>query len=99
MSVAIVTGSAGLIGSETVGFLAARGFTVVGLDNDMRQVFFCPEASTACAATILLITFLGIIPAGLIWAQVEGVQLRSITKESERAGEGLMEDEARAREV
>jgi CDP-paratose 2-epimerase len=47
MPAAIVTGSAGLIGSETVQFLGRKGFTVVGIDNDMRQVFFGPEASTA----------------------------------------------------
>jgi CDP-paratose 2-epimerase len=46
MSVALVTGSAGLIGSETVQFLGRKGFTVVGIDNDMRRVFFGPEAST-----------------------------------------------------
>jgi len=47
LDVAIVTGSAGLIGAETVRFLAGKGFTVAGIDNDMRQVFFGPEASTA----------------------------------------------------
>ncbi|MCS6806056.1 MAG: NAD-dependent epimerase/dehydratase family protein [Acidobacteriota bacterium] len=47
MSVAIVTGSSGLIGSETVGFLHDQGMTVVGLDNDMRAYFFGPEASTS----------------------------------------------------
>lgn len=47
MAVAIVTGSAGLIGSESVRFLAAKGFDVVGIDNDMRKVFFGAEASTA----------------------------------------------------
>jgi CDP-paratose 2-epimerase len=47
MSVAIVTGSAGLIGSEAVRFLAAKGLTVAGIDNDMRRVFFGDEASTA----------------------------------------------------
>jgi CDP-paratose 2-epimerase len=47
MSVAIVTGSAGLIGSETVEALCGRGLDVVGIDNDMRQVFFGAEASTA----------------------------------------------------
>jgi CDP-paratose 2-epimerase len=46
-SVAIVTGSGGLIGSETVIHFAERGWTVVGLDNDMRARFFGPEASTA----------------------------------------------------
>jgi CDP-paratose 2-epimerase len=47
MSLAVVTGSAGLIGSETVRFLADRGFDVIGLDNDMRRRFFGDEASTA----------------------------------------------------
>lgn len=47
MSVAVVTGSAGLIGAEAVRFLAAQGFDVVGIDNDMRRVFFGDEASTA----------------------------------------------------
>ncbi|MBF0628828.1 MAG: NAD-dependent epimerase/dehydratase family protein [Magnetococcales bacterium] len=46
MSVAIVTGSAGLIGAETVRFLSAQGMTVVGIDNDMRRYFFGDQAST-----------------------------------------------------
>jgi CDP-paratose 2-epimerase len=46
MSVAIVTGSAGLVGSEAVRFLAACGMDVVGIDNNMRAAFFGPEAST-----------------------------------------------------
>jgi CDP-paratose 2-epimerase len=47
MPVAIVTGSGGLIGSESVKHLVARGFDVVGIENDMRARFFGPEASTA----------------------------------------------------
>src|SRR5437899_12817992 len=47
MSVVIVTGSAGLIGSETCKKFHAEGFDVVGIDNDMRATFFGPEASTA----------------------------------------------------
>ena len=42
----IVTGSAGLIGSETVKRFAQDGFRVIGIDNDMRAEFFGPEAST-----------------------------------------------------
>lgn len=42
----IVTGSAGLIGSEAVRFFCERGHAVIGVDNDMRRVFFGPEAST-----------------------------------------------------
>jgi len=46
MAVALVTGSAGLIGSEAVDSLVSRGFDVVGIDNDMRRQFFGDEAST-----------------------------------------------------
>jgi CDP-paratose 2-epimerase len=45
--IAIITGSQGLIGSEAARFWAEKGFTVVGIDNDMRAYFFGPEASTA----------------------------------------------------
>jgi CDP-paratose 2-epimerase len=47
MPVAIVSGSGGLIGSESVQHLVKHGFDVVGLENDMRARFFGPEASTA----------------------------------------------------
>jgi CDP-paratose 2-epimerase len=47
VSVALVTGSAGLIGSEAVRHFAGLGMDVVGIDNDMRARFFGPEASTA----------------------------------------------------
>lgn len=47
MAVAIITGSAGLIGSEATRFFAKQGLEIVGIDNDMRQVFFGKEASTA----------------------------------------------------
>jgi CDP-paratose 2-epimerase len=46
MTIILVTGSAGLIGSESVRFFCERGFTVVGIDNNMRQVFFGEDAST-----------------------------------------------------
>jgi CDP-paratose 2-epimerase len=47
MSVAVVTGSAGLIGSQAVLHFASVGLDVVGVDNDMRRVFFGDESSTA----------------------------------------------------
>lgn len=53
MSVAIITGSAGLIGSEASKFFADLGLTVVGIDNDMRAEFFGVEASTAWNRKVL----------------------------------------------
>src|SRR6476659_10466077 len=46
MSVVLVTGSSGLVGSEAVAHYAAQGRHIVGIDNDMRRVFFGEEAST-----------------------------------------------------
>jgi CDP-paratose 2-epimerase len=46
MSVAIVTGSGGLVGSEAVRHFVEAGFDVVGVDNDMRAYFFGESAST-----------------------------------------------------
>ena len=46
MKIAIVTGSLGLVGSESVRFLSECGLKVVGIDNDMRREFFNEDAST-----------------------------------------------------
>lgn len=46
MGICLVTGSAGLIGSESARYFAEKGFHIVGIDNDMRAEFFGPDAST-----------------------------------------------------
>jgi CDP-paratose 2-epimerase len=46
MSVAIITGSAGLVGSEAVAYFATQGMDIVGIDSDMRAQFFGASAST-----------------------------------------------------
>jgi CDP-paratose 2-epimerase len=46
MNIAIVTGSAGLIGSEAVKFFSSRFDMVVGIDNNLRQYFFGKEGSS-----------------------------------------------------
>lgn len=43
---ALITGSAGLIGSEAAKFFAKKGFEIIGIDNNMRRYFFGEEAST-----------------------------------------------------
>lgn len=54
MDVAIVTGSNGLIGSESVRFLCQHKFKVIGIDNDMRRYFFGNDASTKWVETELV---------------------------------------------
>ena len=46
----LVTGSAGLIGSQACDFLHEKGFLIIGIDNDMRSYFFGKEASTVTDA-------------------------------------------------
>jgi CDP-paratose 2-epimerase len=54
MPVAVVSGSGGLIGSESVRHLVETGWEVIGLENDLRAEFFGPEASTAAVSAELV---------------------------------------------
>ncbi len=49
-----------------------------------------PEASLGCAAALLLVTFVGIVPVGLAWARLDRVSLIRVAEESEHAGEDLV---------
>lgn len=53
MSIAIVTGSSGLVGSETAKFLHEKGMDVVGIDNNMREYFFGKEGSVEWSTDVL----------------------------------------------
>lgn len=53
MSVVLVTGSAGLVGSETVKFFCSRGYDVVGIDNNMRRSLFGEDSSTEWMRKVL----------------------------------------------
>ena len=46
MSIVLITGSNGLVGSESVQFFSKKGFDVVGIDNNLRQFFFGKNSST-----------------------------------------------------
>jgi len=46
MSIVIITGSSGLVGSESVNFFCKKGFDVIGIDNNYRKLFFGSDGST-----------------------------------------------------
>jgi len=54
MSLVIVTGSSGLVGSETVNFFCNKGFDVLGIDNNLRKFFFGADGSTTWVKNKLL---------------------------------------------
>lgn len=85
----VVSGGASVVQLPVLGW-----FSQIGIVAAAITAFFnaSPEASTACAAMLLLVTFLAIVPVGLIWAQFENVNLRAISRASEHAGEGIAED-------
>ncbi len=92
----IASGGASVIQLPVLGWFSQIGLVVVALTLVLGA---SAEASTACAATLLLVTFLSIIPVGLIWAQFEHVSFRKIAAESEHAGEKLAGEEPASQEV
>jgi len=46
MSIVLVTGSCGLVGSESVKFFASMGFDIIGIDNNLRFNFFGKDGDT-----------------------------------------------------
>jgi uncharacterized membrane protein YbhN (UPF0104 family) len=62
----------------------------------MHTLYGAPiEAATACGAMLLVVTFLCIIPTGLIYSRVEHVSLKKVAQESEAAGAGVEVADAR----
>jgi hypothetical protein len=86
----VVSGVTSVFQLPVLGWFTQIGIVAAAIANFFGASY---EASTACAATILLVTFLCIIPVGLIWAQFEHVSLRKVTAESEHVDEALNPEE------
>ena len=82
----MISGGVSVLQLPVLGWFSQIAFVAAALSSLFGA---SPEAATACAATILLCTFLCIAPVGLIWAQFEHVSLRKVTVESEHAEEEL----------
>jgi uncharacterized membrane protein YbhN (UPF0104 family) len=83
----IASGGASIFQLPVLGWFTQIGIVAAAIAGLFGAA---PEASTACAAALLLVTFLGVIPVGLIWAQFEHISFRRIAHESE-AAEGIVE--------
>ncbi len=69
-------------------------FTQIGIVAKAMQSFFNvePEPALGAAAMLLVVTFMSIIPVGLLWSRFEHVSLKKLTEESEHAGEEIAQD-------
>ena len=56
MNIALITGSAGLIGSESVTFFSDKFDLIIGIDNNYREVLFGQQASTLWNRDVLINT-------------------------------------------
>lgn len=81
-----ISGAASSITLPVIGWFSQIAFVAASLSG-IFQVG--KEAATAAAALLLFVTFLCIVPIGLIWAQMENINLRSVASESGKAGEEL----------
>ncbi len=82
----VVSGVSSIVQLPVLGWFTQIGLVAAAISKFLGVN---PEPATACAATLLLTTFLGIVPVGLIWAQIDHVSLRKVTVESEHAEEDL----------
>jgi glycosyltransferase 2 family protein len=89
----VASGTASVFQLPVLGWFSQIGLVAVAISGILGAG---AEVSTACAATLLLITFLGVVPIGLVWAQFEHINLRKVTLESERAGEVVTKEEEAA---
>ena len=80
----IASGGASIFQLPVLGWFTQIGIVAATLSGLFGAT---PEAATACAASLLLVTFLAVIPVGLIWAQFEHVSLSKVAHESEAAEE------------
>ena len=82
----LVSGGASALQLPVIGWFSQIGIVAAAIAGFFGVEI---EAATACAATILLITFLSIVPVGLVWARFEHVSLRKIAVESEHQEETI----------
>jgi glycosyltransferase 2 family protein len=82
----VVSGVSSVVQLPVLGWFTQIGLVATAISKFLDVK---PEPATACAAMLLLVTFLSVVPVGLIWAQFEHVSLRKVTVESEHAEEDL----------
>jgi glycosyltransferase 2 family protein len=83
------------IGGSLVQLPIIGWFTQIAITAAAMRTFYgAPiEAATACGAVLLIVTFLCIIPTGLIYSRVEHVSLKKVAQESEAAGAAVVAED------
>lgn len=88
------------MGASVIQLPVLGWFTQIAAVAAVFQGFFgVPwEPALGCSSMLLIVTYLSVIPMGLVWARVERISLREVAAESEQVGEVLTHPEAAAAE-
>ena len=75
--------AAGMVGS-VIQLPVIGWFTQIGVTTGVMQNFFHVqfEPALGCGTMLLIVTFMTVIPLGLIWARVEHVSLKKVSEQS-----------------
>lgn len=83
--------SAASLGGSALQLPVVGWFTQIGIVSAAMKGLGAPlEPAIGAAAMLLVVTFLSVIPAGLVFAKAEGVNLREVTRQSEAVEEAAL---------
>jgi hypothetical protein len=86
----VILMAASMVGSAFPVPVAAWFTQVIALQITLSQLFNVPqEIALACGAGLTFVTFLAVIPVGLIWSRFEHISLRQVSEQSEHEAEEL----------
>ncbi len=61
---------------------------ILAIQQTLQQIFnIRPEPALGCGTMLLVVTFMSIIPVGLIWARFSHISLKKVSEESEHLAE------------
>ena len=71
MKIALITGSCGLVGSESALFFSKKGFEIIGIENNARKFFFGKDGDTTWIKSKLKSSLVGEINYSSDWYDYE----------------------------
>lgn len=87
---AVILMAASMVGSVVPIPIVSWFAQILVLQQTMQRLYGVPaETALACGAAITLVTFLCVVPAGLIWSRFEHVSLKQVSEESEHVAEEI----------
>jgi hypothetical protein len=87
---AVILMAASIVGSVVPIPIVSWFFQILVLQQTMQRLYNVPpETALACGTAITLVTFLCVIPVGLIWSRFEHISLKQVSAESEHVAEEL----------